>query len=189
MKQLVIFIAGAVSGSFITWALIKDKYEKIAQEEIDSVKRVFSRRKPTSPEDDIQGEESVADEVDRYHEQLEKNGYTQYSDISTTKQKNEEDKIGVDKPYIIPPDDFGELDDYEKITLIYYTDGVLADDNDDLVEDIGEVVVEDFASHFGEYEDDSVFVRNDKLKCDYEILLDQGKYSDLPSVKFYNGAN
>ena len=25
-------------------------------------------------------------------------------------------------------------------------------------------------SHFGEYEEDTVFVRNNDLKCDYEIL-------------------
>ena len=34
-------------------------------------------------------------------------------------------------------------------------------------------------AHFGEYEDDSVFVRNDRLKCDYEILLDQRTCSDV----------
>ena len=34
-------------------------------------------------------------------------------------------------------------------------------------------------SHFGEYEDDSVFVRNDDRKCDYEILMDQRLYSDV----------
>ena len=34
-------------------------------------------------------------------------------------------------------------------------------------------------NHFGEYEDDSVFVRNDAKKCDYEILLDQKLYSDV----------
>ena len=34
-------------------------------------------------------------------------------------------------------------------------------------------------THFGEFEDDSVFVRNDRLKCDYEILLDQRTYSDV----------
>ena len=48
------------------------------------------------------------------------------------------------------------------------------------------MVVEDFADHFGEYEDDSVFVRNNRLKCDYEILRDEGEYSDLPSVKYHN---
>ena len=33
--------------------------------------------------------------------------------------------------------------------------------------------------HFGEYGDDSVYVRNDELKADYEILLDDEKYEVL----------
>ena len=44
------FVAGAAAGSAITWKLLKTKYEKIAQEEIDSVKEVFSRRAETVEE-------------------------------------------------------------------------------------------------------------------------------------------
>lgn len=47
------------------------------------------------------------------------------------------------------------------------------------VDDVEEIVGEESLTHFGEYEDDSVFVRNDRLKCDYEILLDQRNYSDV----------
>ena len=71
------------------------------------------------------------------------------------------------------------MDDYETFSLSYYSDGVVADDNDDLVDDVDEVIGLESLKHFGEYEDDSVFVRNDRLKCDYEILLDQRRYSDL----------
>ena len=38
------FIIGAATGSVATWYLLKDKYEALAQEEIDSVKEVFLRR-------------------------------------------------------------------------------------------------------------------------------------------------
>ena len=48
-----------------------------------------------------------------------------------------------------------------------------------VVDDVEEIVGEESLTHFGEYEDDSVFVRNDRLKCDYEILLDQRNYSDV----------
>lgn len=37
----------------------------------------------------------------------------------------------------------------------------------------------DSLEHFGEYEDDSVYVRNDAKKCDYEILLDQRNYQEI----------
>ena len=91
-----------------------------------------------------------------------------------------EEKVNmVEKPYIISPEEFGDFDEYTKLSLTYYSDGVLADENDEIVDDIDETVGADFADHFGEYEDDSVFVRNDRLKCDYEILRDNRSYSDV----------
>ena len=92
------------------------------------------------------------------------------------KQKQE---IAVDRPYVIQPSDFGEFDDYEKISLTYTADGVLLDDMNEIVDDIEETVGEDSLEHFGEYEDDSVYVRNDAKKCDYEILLDQRNYQEI----------
>ena len=60
---------------------------------------------------------------------------------------------------------------------------ILTDEDDEIVEDIEDKIGFDALSHFGEYEEDSVFVRNDRIKCDYEILLDQRKYSE---VEHYN---
>jgi hypothetical protein len=48
---------------------------------------------------------------------------------------------------------------------------------------VDDVVGFESLNRFGEYEDDSVFVRNDRLKCDYEILLDRRKYSDVVNKK------
>lgn len=87
------------------------------------------------------------------------------------------------KPYVISPEEFGEGEEYEKISLTYYADQVLADENDELVEDVEGAVGFESLTHFGEYEDDSVFVRNDRLKCDYEILLDQRTYSDVVKTR------
>ena len=67
----------------------------------------------------------------------------------------------------------------DRISLTYYADGVLADENDEVIEDVEDAVGIDSLNRFGEYEDDSVFVRNDARKCDYEILLDQRTYSEV----------
>ena len=52
------------------------------------------------------------------------------------------------------------------------------DEDDSPIVDIEYLVGEDSLDHFGEYEDDSVFVRNDDLKTDFEILLDEASYYD-----------
>ena len=52
------------------------------------------------------------------------------------------------------------------------------DDGGDKIEDVDDVVGMESLTRFGEYEDDSVFVRNDRLRCDYEILMDERTYSE-----------
>jgi phage terminase Nu1 subunit (DNA packaging protein) len=190
----MMFIFGAAVGSVVTWQYTKKKYEQITQEEIDSVKETFSKLKVKSKDNESEENNNARTIVERakdkpsiveYAAKLRKQGYTNYSntdslseDSNVSKEEVDENMIN-DKPYVISPDEFGEFDDYEKISLTYYADQVLADEDDELVEDIEETVGFESLNAFGEYEDDSVFVRNDRLKCDYEILLDQRKYSDV----------
>ena len=187
MKHFITFVAGATLGSLATWIFVKKKYEQIAQEEIDSVKEVYSNRKPKAEKKDEEGIQVDEKEVTEYEKIIESTGYSKYSDISRSKAKTEHDDS--ERPYVIRPEEFGELDGYEMISLTHYSDGVLADDDDQKMADdeIDEVVGADYAEHFGEYEDDSVFVRNDRLKCDYEILLDQRKYSELRNISYHGG--
>ena len=105
---------------------------------------------------------------------LRREGYTRYSN-STEENEGRE----MSRHYVISPEQFGENEDYDQISLTYYADQVLADENDEMIEDVEEMVGFESLSHFGEYEDDSVFVRNDDRKCDYEILMDQRLYSDV----------
>lgn len=173
-KDLFIFAIGAAIGSVVTWKFVKDKYERIAQEEIESVKEVFSSREEALKKtEEVKKEEELKEASDK----LNNLGYkTSYSEFSESKRKED---AQVDKPYVISPDEFGELYDYDQISLRYYSDGVLVDDADDeIVDNIEEIVGFDSLNHFGEYEDDSVFVRNDRLKVDYEILLDLGTYEE-----------
>ena len=183
-KNFMMFVLGVAVGSVVTWRYVEKKYKQIAQDEIDSVKEVFSKREAEFTEntearikaDNAKEKPSVIE----YAAWLRERGYTNYSDMVDEKPEEvKEEPMSVDKPYVITPEEFGDLDDYETISLTYYADQILADDNDVIVDDIEDVVGFDSLNSFGEYEDDSVFVRNDRLKCDYEILLDQRKYSDV----------
>lgn len=167
------FIIGAATGSVATWYLLKDKYEALAQEEIDSVKEVFLRREQELKDQSVK--KTVAEGI-KDAERLKKEGYTRYSDFGSDEEEKPVSEAG---PYVIPPEQFGDDEEYEQISLTYYADGVLADENDEVIEDVEDAVGIDSLNHFGEYEDDSVFVRNDARKCDYEILLDQRTYSEV----------
>ena len=184
MNSKVAFIIGSVVGVGIgvagTYSYFKDKYEKLAEEDFNS-RRVFDEDKKDEPVEPVVEKTADSRTVDKpsiaaYSAILQKEGYVNYSDMQDKKQKQE---IAVDRPYVIQPSDFGEFDDYEKISLTYTADGVLLDDMNEIVDDIEETVGEDSLEHFGEYEDDSVYVRNDAKKCDYEILLDQRNYQEI----------
>lgn len=184
MNSKVAFIIGSVVGVGIgvagTYSCFKDKYEKLAEEDFNS-RRVFDEDKKDEPVEPVVEKTADSRTVDKpsiaeYAAILQKEGYVNYSDMQDKKQKQE---IAVDRPYVIQPSDFGEFDDYEKISLTYTADGVLLDDMNEIVDDIEETVGEDSLEHFGEYEDDSVYVRNDAKKCDYEILLDQRNYQEI----------
>ena len=84
----------------------------------------------------------------------------------------------MNRPYIITPDEFGDREDegYDTVSLVYYSDGILTDDVDQLVEDVDDTVGLESLNHIGEYEDDSVFVRDERKKVDYEILKDNGVF-------------
>lgn len=184
MNSKVSFILGTIIGAGIgvagTYSYFKDKYEKLAEKDFNS-RRVFDEDKKDESEEPVAEKTADSRTVDKpsiaeYAARLQKEGYVNYSDMQDKKQKQE---IGVDKPYVIQPSDFGEFDDYEKISLTYTADGVLLDDMNEIVDDIEETVGEDSLEHFGEYEDNSVYVRNDAKKCDYEILLDQRNYQEI----------
>ena len=174
LMYVAVFAAGVGVGAGVTWKLLKDKYAKLAQEEIESVKEVFKNtfNKTEYPEEEDESVEK--EEVVKYEDVTSQYDYSRYSVKETVKPEAK----STDEPYIISPDEFGEMDDYECVTLFYYADGVLADDRDEIVDHANDIVCSDFAEHFGEYEDDSVFVRNDSRKCDYEILLDGRNFSE-----------
>lgn len=190
IKNVFIFATGAIIGSVVTWKLLKTKYEQLAQEEIDSVKAVFSRgkRSEINPVDDWADDEGdnpvlrKSVDISEYTKILQTKSYTDYS--GSNNEGKEEPQI--DRPYVISPEEFGELDNYRTIGLTYFADGILADDADDeIVEDVDNVVGFDSLNRFGKYDEEAVHVRNDAMKCDYEILKDRRKYSDVLRDKPY----
>ena len=56
------------------------------------------------------------------------------------------------------------------------------DDENGVIIDEPEDIVGDALNHFGEYEEDSVFVRSDPKRCDYEILRDLRSYAEFRST-------
>jgi hypothetical protein len=181
-------MAGVAVGAGATWKFVKTRYEKIAQEEIDSVKEVYSNREyheigatTTEEESDEESSEplgtNVKPDLAEYAAKVLGLGYATKNETTI---KEDKDDMSEMKPYVITPEEFDEYEGYEAVSLTYYADGVVTDEDDEPIpeKDFDYLFGKESLTHFGEYEEDSVFVRNDRIKADYEILRDLRNYAD-----------
>lgn len=183
LSNILLFTAGAAVGSLVTWRYFKSKYEVVE----DEIEEKTEEAEGESEEEDPEVLESKSNygkkpPLKEYVKMVESNGYvpkTHMEEVEEEIANGEWDDKDVYEPYIIRPEEYGELHAYETLSLNYYADGVLTDELDNPIEDVESLVPADFADHFGEYEDDVVHVRNDNLECDYEILRDLRKFTDV----------
>lgn len=188
LTNIILFAAGAVIGSVATWKLVKTKYETKADREIESMREYYLEKSIEEKnssinkvEESLRSVKETAEKVSvDYKEYMKQAGrYTSQQLTKPETRLEEEDEEEMTEPYIITPEEFSDSD-YSTETLTYYADGVIEDDYEDVwsEEEIEDTIGSDFASHFGEYEADSVYVRNDYKEIDYEILRDERKYSE-----------
>ena len=180
-SKVFIFVAGAAVGSVVTLKFLEEKYRRIADEEIESVKETFKKAIEKEVGEDKNVEETPV-KVATVSHTPDKPNITDYAAMTRgmgydteTDKENVED----DGPRVIIPDDFGMNEDYDNVSLLYHVDGYLTNEQNVLVDDIENTVGFECLNTFGEYEDDAVYVRNDKLKTDYEILKVDSNYFDF----------
>lgn len=194
LSNALIFTAGAAIGSVVTWKLLKTRYEVFLQEEIESVKEAFSKLKveeveetTDEPTDSITGDTVTEFKAtyEDYCELIKKTGYT-------NGEKGGKELMEGIRPYVIPPEEYGEKEDYEQVTFSYFADGVVAYEYPnpetgevlfDVIQDVDDCIGRDNLLHFGEYEKDSLHVRNDRLEVDYELLRDYRNFDDVVNQK------
>ena len=188
---IISFIGGAALGGVVAWKVTdkvcEEKYKKISDNEIKSVKDTFNSPKveeliKTKIENNPEGKKSekvlktVKDKpsLTDYARKLKDGGYVNYSNTPDVPFDKDEPK--VNGPFIISPDDFGDNEEYDRVSLTLYADGILADEDDTIID--AEEVVGDALEHMGEYEDDAVHVCNPEREVYYEILADNRSYKD-----------
>lgn len=183
MNKLFIFTLGAAAGSLLTWKLIEKKYKQLADEEIASVKETFKNRE--KDESKIVDNYIQVDELDNvqteYKKQVNKLGYVKEATDSNYIVEVEQG-VELVKPYIISPEEYGEREGFDSVSWTCYADFILADDDRQVISD-PENIIGDALSHFGEYADDAVYVRNENTECDYEILKHEKTFSEVIKVR------
>lgn len=177
---------GAVGTYFAVNKTLKDKYEKERDEEVSELKNLYLSK--CRKQDEIK---KLTEEKEKMMDVINASGYSKVEAETPVVEEEPEDNEESDtdgeapveypdEPYVITPNQFvHEKRYYDKITLLYYEgDGALVSETDDYIEDINSAIGEESLSHFGEWEQDAVYVRNDKLSIDYEVILQHSAYGD-----------
>lgn len=201
LSATITLLVGIAIGGAAAWYVARERYAQLAEEEINSIKETYARMERKKMKDlgkefadgikegleegektpavttKVQNKGSIAEYAERI-----KNGAPMDYAKTVVPQKQEvpiesaQYDSASEQIYVISPEEFGELDTYTKISLTCFDDYVLADEHGVIIENVEEIVG-DALNHIGEYEDDSVFVRNNVLHCDYEILCDEREYA------------
>lgn len=194
MNKVFIFVLGAAAGSLVTWKIVEKKYKQLADEEIESVREYYENKeeqervaaeeviKELKDEQKIKDEgfkKQINEQFSEYKDQIKDLGYANNEEV-------EDDECivvtpqAVDyiAPYIIAPEEFGEAYNHITKSWTYYADFVLTDEEGDIVFE-PEKIIGDALEHFGDYEDDSVHVRNDNLEWDIEIIKHEKTFEEL----------
>ena len=188
IEKIAMFVVGAATGSFVTWQIIKSKYELVENGEIT----VY----PAEEKDTEESEETIDDNPETegndgepvFSAEEKKDGeklvkdlkYRTYSNGGGKKKRKKSDDDDEEMvPYVISPDDVGDTG-YDLVNLTLYSNGVLVDDLDDEVIEDAELLIGNYAiDRIGEYEPDIIHVRNDELQREYEICRVDEEYEAM----------
>lgn len=192
------FVIGSVVGFIAGSKLMERRFQQHAEEEIESVKRAFRNRTKNVEHDSVKPNTTTLKQQpqDNKNAKTEKEAPKErrldyahyYSKNANVSEKEDEKKDGAeDEIYVIPPDEFDTEEGYEAISLRVFEDGIVTDDglNPMTEEEIENSVTRKNLERIGEYEPDSVFVRNEKRKVDYEVISYFEKYSDVMKNKYH----
>lgn len=212
-KNILIFAVGAIVGGIITWEYAKRTYERIIHDEVTTAKKkaqdainLYKKNledkiddfvKTTSKKSDnkdedakppiepVEKEESEEIISEDYPEDDEDPYYSSYLQELEYVSKNVSGKA----PYLIRKEELDEDMDRSVIELTFYSDNILADDANQIVKDIDDIVGPEALRGFLNECINEVYVRNERLGCDFIILRDLRKYADCRDKWTTGGLN
>lgn len=162
----LIFATGFLGGSISAYFALKKRFDILMEEEIQSVKESYEKLNSSDIEDSCEESDDIVGQ------------FIYNDDDQNTPGEQEEPQKNFEVPYLIPPNEFNEVYGYETATLTLYSDGVIADEDMEIVDDVDEILGEENLQQLRDGETNCVYIRNDSKYCDYEVLIDFGIFED-----------
>ena len=183
-REFLSFVIGLAIGVVSSALYFRGK----TQEEVDEVRSFYLSKVGENEATENTEAETVEEKVFRefnatkpeirdYINTLRERKYVDYSKTAEPDDSSAKVPEVIADPYVISIDDFGQEEGYDTITLTAYSDGTIANYADDELEDPESTVGEDILNKFGD--EDVVYIRNDRLKADFEVVRDNRTYVEV----------
>lgn len=179
VRDAIIFTAGFLAGTVATYFAVKERFESFANEEIAAMKDYYTEKEKKKEKKAAKKAEIKNDpaEFKEYKSNAERVGYDKIPKHEEVKDMKETD---VATPYVISSEEFEMDADYEKESLIYYAgNDYLVNEDEDEAYEISIYIGREALDHFGDEVEDTVYVRNERLRTDYEIHREESEYIDM----------
>lgn len=196
LKETIIFSVGAAIGAASTYFILKDWFNKQRNEEQardkEYYKELYSNKEETpsekvkeKPEDvEVKIENAVMAEVEvkpgeepDYNDIINKLNYNQFS---TKTPDMSGDPRPAKKPYQISMDDYNDdVSQIKKIISYFEDDGVCMDnDTKEVLDNVAKDIGIDNLELINTEGNDEVYIRNEQLGIDYNVVSEPGSYED-----------
>lgn len=194
MKKVLIFLAGAIVGGGAGFVAHKYLDKRDNESELKELREYYD-------ETIIK----MQKELDEYHDAAKK-AVEEISKKAKADKKKETDKNKAEEIveennysapkkksskkkepdiFVIEPNEFRELNGFEKVTLTYFEEeDIFIDEDGNVVDGAADFVGSENLNHFGQFEEKVLYVRNKKLSCDYEILQELSDYESYIADEF-----
>lgn len=185
MKNAFIFLLGAATGGTITYFSLKNYFQRLADQEISDMEDYYKEHFQDLDDleerekqfNEISEEKQLNDKIKKeYIEHVRASQYTNYSnsDPAESESPTEEDEP---EPYQITEAEFSQFPDdgWEDDSYTWY------EDTDEVVNAYGKTISEEdvlehlgneFKELFDRNDTNTIYIRNEKYRKDYEIVRD-----------------
>lgn len=208
---LFAFLFGAGIGAGCAYIFTKKKYESLIDSEVSSARETYQRlakeladkneaeKKKIFTEYTEKVEQYISDAIEdepvletsgppieenpEYQKWVQEN----VEENTTVKEVKPDDisirseKIDPNTPYEIDATEYGSNEDYNLVSLNYFSNGIVTNDEEEVLEDPATIFGQKLLNKLPVYEENGIYTayaRNDIRRCDYEIVLTGYDYDE-----------
>lgn len=181
LKNIIFLVGGGAIGAVTTYFCMKDKCNKLVDEETSAIKKYYEEKYNTENEDkpndipeEVKKEPEEEKEEPNYEEIIEKLNYNEFSTRTSSNKK-------AKRPYLITEEDFVSDTTNVKKIISFFEDDEICMDNDtkEVLENVAQDIGNDCLEQINERGANEIYVRNEVLGIDYNVVSEPGSYEDF----------